>query len=345
MNTSKKMLVFLHNTRKVYPDPDNTKSYLQADGYDPETIRAMVGHFENLGLEVMPVEADERAYLKLYKYRKQITIAWNDSEGTIGADREAQMPAMLEMLGIPYTTSSPLTQALVLNKVKTKEILEMHSVPVLPSFVYPAAENIGDPGINYPVIVKPIGEGSSAGITNNSVVSNLKQLKTQVELVVSTFKEPALAEPLLTGREFSIAMLGNPPQILPIIESDHGVLPEKYAPIDSMEVKWYLEEESPVNNLVCPAVIDKKLEEKIKQICLKTWSALGIRDLCRIDVRCDHEDHPYVLEVNSPPGMIPPEVSTSSYFPLAARAAGIDYETLLKIILTAAAERYPIKLF
>jgi D-alanine-D-alanine ligase len=339
------LLVFLHNMRRIYPDPDNAKSFLQADGYDPETVGAMVRHFENLGLEVMPLEADEKAYLKLYKYRKQISIVYNDSEGVGGADREAQLPAMLEMLGIAYTTSSPLTEALVLNKVKTKEILKLYSVPVLPSLVFTSAKNIKTQGLNFPLIVKPVSEGSSAGITNNSVVYNPENLRTQVELVISTFREPAMAEPFLTGREFSVSMLGNPPEILPIIESDHSLLPEKYASIDSTEVKWYLEEEGPANNLICPAVIQKSLEKQIKQMCLKAWSALGIRDLCRIDIRCDKDGRPYVLEVNSPPGMIPPEVSGSSYFPLAARAAGIDYETLLKKILTAAAKRYGIKLF
>ncbi len=342
---TRKLVVLLANTRRIYPDPENDKSLLQADNYDPETIEWMIKHLENLGVEVIFIEADEKAYFKLAELKDRIALVYNDSEGVRGADREAQLPAMMEMLGIPYTTSSPLTQALVLNKAKTKEVLMSHNIAT-PAFTVINGDNLPDKiKPEFPLIVKPLAEGSSAGITNKSVVYNQQELDRQVKWIKEVFKEPVLVEKFLSGREFSVAMLGNPPEILPIIESDHSVLPKEYAPIDSLEVKWFFEEKSKVNNLTCPAKITKELEETIRKMCQDAWRALGIKDLCRIDIRCDENSNPFILEVNSPPGMIPPEVSTSSYFPLAAKVAGMDYEALLKRILTAAADRYGIKLF
>jgi D-alanine-D-alanine ligase len=150
-----------------------------------------------------------------------------------------------------------------------------------------------------------------------------------------------LVEPFLSGREFSIPVLGNPPVVLPIIQSDHSVLPEGMRHIDSLEVKWIFEEETAGANFVCPAKVSAELKSKIEKICLDTWNILGIVDFCRLDIRCDNEENPYFLEVNSPPGIIPPEVSLS-YFPLSARAAGIDYQGLLKRIIYGALARYGI---
>lgn len=334
-------VAFLYNVRHKYPNPNDATSQLEADFDDPETIKLMIKHLENCGFDVIPIEANEEAYMKLYKNKKKIDIAFNYSEGIYGNDREAQIPAMLEMLQIPYTGSTPLTQTLSLNKVKTKEILSFYDIPVSQHQIFKT--NKEELEMKFPVIVKPIAQGSSMGITNSSVVFNEEQLRKQIDFVLKLFKQPVMVEKYLSGREFSVAMLGNPPEILPIIEPNHSLLPKELIPIDSLEVKWVFEEQFN-DYLMCPAKIDKKLEDKIKHICLKVWEALNIRDLCRIDIRCDENNNPYFLEVNSPPGLIPPEVSMTSYFPLAARAAGIDYESLLKKIITSAAERYGLEI-
>jgi D-alanine-D-alanine ligase len=140
----------------------------------------------------------------------------------------------------------------------------------------------------------------------------------------------------LIGREFSVPMIGNPPEVLPIIEPDFKKIPDCYARIDSLEIKWFFEEESDAHHLVCPAELDTTTKERIESIAKATWSALKIRDWCRIDMRSDSEGNFYVLDINSPPGILPPEISTTSYLPMAARAAGISYPDLLqKVIQTA----------
>jgi len=336
-------LAFIFNIRHSYPNPNDEKSQLEADFDDPATIKAIIKHLKECGYIVFPVEANEHAYQKLYKKKAQIDLAFNFAEGIYGKDREAQIPAILEMLQIPYVGSTPLTQALVLDKAKTKEILIANNIATLPFQLFKTGKEIRNPQLTFPLIVKPDSEGSGAGITNKSVVYNDKQLKKQVRRILTTFHEPALIEPFLTGQEFSIGMLGNPPKILPFVSPNHTMLPKGYAPLDSLEVKWIFEEKSLNENyLVCPAKTSKALEKKIKKMCLELWDALNIRDWCRIDLRCDEKGNPYILEINSPAGLLPPEISTSSYLPLAARVAGIHYNQLLSLIVSSALKRYKL---
>jgi len=336
-----KTLAFLYNVRHKYPDPNDPRTQLEADFDDPETTDWQIRHLKNCGYKVIPIEADETAYLKLYKNKSKIDLAFNVSEGIYGKDREAHLPAMLEMLQIAYTGSSPLTQALVLNKAKTKEVLMGNNIPTLAFRLYTDHSVIPEIDIKYPIIVKPVAEGSSAGISNNSVVYNKSQLDKQVKYILKTFRgEPALVEAFLSGQEYSIAMIGNPPKILPIIEPVFSMLPKKYLPLDSLEVKWIFEEQGHTDYLRCPAGLNKKLKQKIEEVCLNVWKALNIQDWCRIDLRLDNNGNPYILEVNSPPGILPPEISQTSYFPLAARKAGIEYEEMMKIIINSAVRRY-----
>ncbi len=333
-------IAFLYNVRHRYPDPNKPQTLREADFDDPETTKLQIKYLKKLGYKIIPIEANEKAYFKLYRLKHKINLVFNVSEGLHGQDREAQIPAMLEMLQIPYTGSPPLTQAIVLDKSKTKEILIAHKIPTLP---YQLLSNINDKlnkSLKYPLMVKPVSEGSSAGITNKSVVHNEISLYKQVDYIESTFCEQALIEPYLAGREFSVAMLGNPPLILPILESDHSLLPKKYLPFDSLEVKWFYELATSGKHLKCPAKISPVLKRKIEKMCFGLWNVLGIRDWCRIDIRCDQKDSPYILEVNSPPGCTPPEHDPASYFPLIARAAGIDYKNLLKMIVETALRRY-----
>lgn len=337
-------LAFVYNVRKSYPNPNDTQTQLGADCEDPEVIESMIKRLTDCGFAVLPIEADEKAYLKLYKNRANIDLVFNFAEGIYGKDREAQMPAMLEMLQLPYLGSTPLSQALMLDKAKTKEILIANNIPTLPFQLIKTGKEAFDPKLTFPLIVKPDSEGSGAGITNKSIVYNKKELKKQVDYILKSFHQSVLIEPFLTGREFSIGMIGNPPKILPFISPNHAMLPKEYAPIDSLEVKWVFEEQSSNENyLMCPAKVDKTLEKKLNKICYDLWNALYIRDWCRIDLRCDENNQPFVLEINAPPGMLPPEISTTSYFPLAARTAGIEYNDLLKLLVATALKRYDIK--
>jgi len=339
---SKKVIAFLYNVRHTYPDPNNPQSQLETDYDDPATIKTIQEHIANLGYEVLPIEADEYAYAKLKRNKDRIHLAYNYSLGLYGYDRYGQLPAMMEMLQIPYTGARPLAQSLVQDKEMMKDILIANNIPTLPYQVFHHVNERIRRKLKFPLIVKPVAQGSSAGITNDSVVYTEMRLWEQVEYIMDLFGDGALVEPFIRGREFSVSMLGNPPQFLPIIEADHSTLPEGYEPLDSLEVKWILEEESggESDHLICPAYLSEKLRRKVERVCLGCWRCLEMIDYCRIDVRLDDTGQPFVLDVNSPPGFIPPEVSMTSYFPLAARADGLSYEHLLKKLFTAALERY-----
>lgn len=335
-------LAFTYNVRHSFPDPKSPQSQLEADFDEPKTIAAIVKHIASLGYKVIPIEANEKAYFKLHKYRKKIDLVFNYAEGIYGQDREAHIPAILEMLKIPYVGVPPLTQALVLNKAKAKEIFITHGVPT-PRFeiFYPQEKQIID-GLRFPLLVKPVAEGSSAGITNKSVVLSKSELKKQVSFIHDTFKEPALVETFLKGRDFTVPMLGNPPIVLPIVEFNHNLLPKDYIRMNSIEVKWYFSHDSKSPYYLCPARISKKLQRKIERICLKVWKALGLRDWCRIDIRCDEDENPYVLEVNVPASLTPPDIFYPISFLLSAEAVGMTYDDILKTVINAARKRYGI---
>lgn len=333
-------IAFLYNVRHEYLDVNDYRKQLEADFDDPITTKWQIKHLENLGFKIIPIEANENAYLKLKKYKNIIDIAFNVAEGIYGRDRELQIPAILEMLQIPYTGSTPLTHAFSLNKAKAKQIFIAEGIPTAPFQVIESKNFVLNDNLKFPLIVKPVAQGSSMGITNKSVVYDIVSLKKQIKKIINAFNEAALVEPFLEGREFSIAMIGNPGEILPIIEPNHSILPKGYLPFDSYEVKWYFEEQGNSNYLMCPAKIDAKLESKVKKICHQVWKALEVLDWCRVDIKCDKKNNPYVLEINTPAGLMPPEVSTTSYFPLAARVAGMDYEQMLLKIIKTALRRY-----
>lgn len=335
-----KTLAFLYNVRHLYPDPDDPRSQLEVDFDDPPVIESMIKHFKNLGYKVIPIEANEEAYLKLYRNRKQIDFAFDFSFGLYGEYKYCHIPAMLEMLQIPFSSSSSFVRALTLNKVKMKQVFLANNVSTLPYQLFDSSDISLNQKLHFPLIVKPVAQGSSAGITKKSIVHDLLNLKKQVTYIVKTFNQPAFVEPFLKWREFSVAMLGNPPRILPIVEPDFTRLPKKYLPFDSIEVKWVYEDSSSTNHLVCPAKIDKNLRLKIEDLSLKVWKVLDIRDLCRIDMRNDKDGALYVLDVNAPPGLLPPDVSPWSYFPIACRTVGIGYEEMLEMIINSALKRY-----
>ncbi len=334
-------VAFLYNVRHIYPNPSDVRSHLQADFDDPPVIEKMIDHLKNCGFNVIPIEADEKAYLKLYKNKNKIDIAFNYSEGLFGQCRESHIPAILEMLRIPFTGSSSITQGIGFNKLHTKEILIANKIATAPYQLFKNSKEKLNKNLHFPLIVKPVAEGSSAGITNKSIVKNERELKKQIDFIVETFKQPALVEKFLPGREFSVPMLGNPPKVLSIIEADHSKKPKKFQPIDSLEMKW-IEEEKEGNDHLGPAKITKNLENQITDLCEKTCLAIGTLDWCRVDVRLDEKGKPFVLEVNSPAGMLPPEVYKASYFPLAAKFSGLNYQNLLKKIITISLKRHEL---
>jgi len=327
------------NARHSTDIPESNSITLEYD--EIETIDAIRAALENGGYEVVLLEADQN-YIEQLK-SSMVDFVFNIAEGIGGESRESHIPAILEMLKIPYTGSGVLTQALTLSKSRTKEILCYYNIPTPKYQNFRSATEKLNPKMRFPLIVKPDAEGSSVGITNDSVVYHEKALRKQVEFVLNTYSGPALVEEYCPGREFTVGIIGNsPPRVLPIIEVSFDHLPPGLEKIDSYESKWTFDTpELHVNPLTCPAKISPKLQKVIESICLQAYSALGCVDFCRMDIRLNAKGNPLILELNALPGLNPnPEFH--SRFPYACSVGGITYDEMILTILQAALQRYKL---
>ena len=320
-----------------------TDTYAEWDTW--ETINAVRLALETLH-NVTLVEADENAFEKLRELLRQrkADIVFNIAEGFNGLSREAQIPAMLDMLNIPYTGSDPLTLATCLDKARTKEILSYHKIPNAKFLLIDRLEQVKIQDFNYPLMVKPVSEGSSKGIFISSFARNSSELKNEIRRILGEYNQPALVEEFLPGKEFTIAIIGNgiEAEVLPIVELKYNEFPEDFIPIYSYEAKWILDtKENPLEVFSCPAKIDRRLEEKIKSIALRTYNILRCRDWSRIDIRLDKNGEPNIIEVNPLPGILP-DPDENSCFPKGARASGLDYNTMINKVLFAGAKRYKL---
>lgn len=288
---------------------------------------------------VTMIEANEGAFEKFARIRP--FFAFNIAEGLWGSSRESQIPAVLEMMRIPYLGSDPLTLGICLDKSRAKEVLAFHGIPSAPFAVVASMEECARASIRFPAIVKPLHEGSSKGVYDSCVVRSFDDLRREVQAVLSTYGEPALVEEFLSGREFTVAIMGNGPEarVLPIVEINFDALPPGANPIYSYEAKWLWDTvEDPLDIYECPAVLEAPLRAEIEALCLNTYRILRCRDWTRIDVRLDAAGVPHILEVNPLPGILPrPE--DNSCFPKAARAAGMSYDQLINSVLDIALRR------
>ena len=336
------------NNRRKFIDNNLAEQYsnrisdVYAEWDDEETISAVESAIKKAGHEVIRIEADENSFEKLRSSRPD--IVFNMAEGFGGASRESHIPAMLEMLNIPYTASDPITIGNCHDKSRCKEILTYYGVPNPGFFITDSLVN-GSPEVKYPAFVKPLHEGSSKGIYNSSVVNNREELNKEITRIKRDYSQHSIIEEFLDGSEFTVALLGNGEnvQVLPIVEINLDSLPADFPKIYSYEVKWYFDtRENKLDIFSCPARISSELKGKIEKICRDAYNVLRIRDWARMDVRCDRNGNPYIIEINPLPGVLP-NPDDNSCFPKAAREVGIDYDNLILTVLNSAIVRYGLK--
>ncbi len=313
-------------------------NYLETEYDSEDVILGIKDALELSGHKVILIEANRNVIENIKTNSKGIDIVFNIAEGLRGEARESHVPCVLEMLGIPYTGSGPITMAITLDKARTKEILLQNGISTPEYQVFNSANDRIQQNLRYPLIVKPIAEGSSIGISGESVVQNENALRQQVDFVIKTYRQPALVERFLTGREFTVGILGNEnPRVFPIIE----ICLEKY---EHSKLAFTLENKFIVDNdenSCVPKNLSLKLRNRIREAALQTYRALNCRDFSRIDIRCDENNIPNVLEINPLPGLNP-KVEYVSYFVKAARLAGLGYNEMVNEVLNAALKRYGI---
>jgi D-alanine-D-alanine ligase len=250
---------------------------------------------------------------------------------------EMCIAGLLELMGISYTGSDPFALGLALNKFHVKQILRSAGIPTARGYVrYPGQKLTIPRGMRFPMIVKPARQDASLGINSNSVCSTPEQLEKQIQYVHEIYEQEALVEEYLDGREFNVSVIGDQnPEILAIQEIDFIGLPEGEPRIVSYRAKW--DEESVLYNStvpICPAMISKRLEKRIRDIAIRSHLCIGCRDYSRVDMRTDARGSLYVLEVNPNP-----DISPNAGFSRAARAAGYSYPEMILKISEAAMER------
>ena len=266
-----------------------------------------------------------------------VDIVFNISEGFSGRNRESQVPILLELAHIPFVGSDALTLGLTLDKIMAKKVFIFEKIPTPKFFEVKSAEALADTdNLKFPLIVKPRFEGSSKGMSEASLVVNMSQLSKQVEYVAGTYNQPALVEEFISGREFTVAVIGNngQTQALPPVQIKiEGEL--------ELGNKFYTFGHISDNRLdyVCPPKIEQELNKELLDLSLKTYQAVECLDFGRIDFRVDSQGRPYVLEINPLPSL-----STEDVFMFSARAMGVTYEDLIGRILKSALSRYGLDL-
>jgi D-alanine-D-alanine ligase len=272
----------------------------------------------------------------------RVDLLFNMAEGLTGPSREAQVPAIAEFLGVPYTASDPLTLAIALHKDRTKDLLRQRGVATPPSVLIESFADLARlDGVEYPLFLKPAWEGSSKGIHSANRVETARAAKARAEHLLAAYRQPVLAEAYLPGQEFTVAVLGNEPDVrcLPAIRYRFETLPDGALPVMGYEAKWVWDTpEAGLRVLECPAEIDAGLTDRIQATALAAYRALGCRDWARVDLRLDAHGVPQVLEINPLPGIIP-DPAANSCFPRAAAAAGMEYAELIQTVVRIAWRR------
>jgi D-alanine-D-alanine ligase len=298
---------------------------------DPATISAVADALRAFG-ELVLLEADSDFPAALSLTRPD--LLFNMAEGSSGPCREAQVPAVAEFLGVRYTGSDPLTLALALHKARSKEILAHRGIPTARFILIESPGEL--PALQrakiYPAFLKPVWEGSSKGISQESYAETPQAATERAEFLLKAYRQPVLVEAYLPGEEFTVAIMGNGDDItvLPLIRYRFDQLPSGSLPVMGYEAKWLWDRQgSHLEILECPAEIPASTEKAVQATAISAYRALGCRDWARVDVRLDRSGVPHVMEVNPLPGIIP-DLTENSCFPRAADAAGMSYDELIQ---------------
>jgi len=306
-------------------DQPNRTANPHGDEQLNKTNMALKEAVEALGYEALMIPGDYNLLNTLKELKPD--VIFNNCTGIHDKSSQPQVAGMLELSGIPFTGSGQMAHILALYKPLTKKILMFHNVSTPKFIVVEPGGTLDTTGLQYPAIVKPEHEGSSIGITQKSVVHNEAELKEAVDYVIENFAQPALVEEYISGREFTVGILGgDQPKIIPPVEivftQDKAFYSTAVKAQDLVETK-------------VPTEIEPELYSRIEKEVLDAFRVLGCRDYSRIDVRVDDKGVPYVIDVNTLPGMEP----LYSDYPKACKVMGLEYHQLVGHLLNCALQR------
>ncbi|MGH2522144.1 MAG: D-alanine--D-alanine ligase family protein [Anaerolineales bacterium] len=357
-------VALLANLKKNAPKfPGMTEDHW--DDLDSEkTVDALLAAIRAGGHACVFHEGDAELYNKLRDNRPD--ICFNICEGHFGDGREAQVPALLEMMRIPYTGSRVLTLALALDKPMTKRVLMWHDLttPAFQSFESP--DEPLDDDMTFPLFVKPSREGTGMGVSARSIVNTEAELREQLEYILNRYKQTALVERFIAGREVTVGLVGNvsgvvarrlPSRFYTTKDRDYseaGLAALKaggitFLPPLEINLQAYEETDAVYSNrlktdladqldYMCPAPLDGPQVQELNWLTAAVFRVMECHDVSRVDFRLDEHDHdkPYILEINPLPGLAP----VISDLVIEAEALHISHTELVNMILEAAIARY-----
>ena len=325
-----KIVGLTYDLKTDYQFKEGDPADANAEFDHPTTIDVIAEAIEANGFKVERIGNAGNLLERLASLK--VDIVFNISEGVSGRNRESQVPAILEMAGIPFVGADALTLGLTLDKVMAKKIFIADKIPTPKFSEASSVEQLGSTNhYKFPLIVKPRFEGSSKGLSESSRVQNKEELREQVEYIINTYKQPALIEEFISGQEFTVAIIGNDePEIMPVVQIKiDGKL--------KLNDKFYTFARITSDRLeyICPAKISAEMKKTLNELALKTYRAVECRDFGRVDFRVDQDGKPYVLEINPLPSL-----STEDVFKLVAESIGITYNDIIGKILNSAIKRY-----
>lgn len=316
---------------------DLRKEYLAA-GYSEEqvaefdseeTIDAFDKTLRSLGHEVHRI-GNARVLCSKLVAGERWDLVFTIAEGVSGRSREAQVPCILELYGIPYTFSDPLVSAVTMDKAIAKRLVREAGLNTADFLLVRQLPDLRDCRLKYPLFAKPVAEGTGKGIDQNSRIESFQQLEKTCRALLARFSEPVIVEEFLPGREFTVGLLGTAEKARVIGTMEVEVLPEAGGNIYSFETKEKCEE------LVRYAPLkDMELRREVEELALGSYIALGCRDAARVDIRIDSSGSPSFMEVNTLPGLHP----THSDLPMIATQEGMSYAELIGAIISSAMKR------
>lgn len=294
--------------------------------------QAIADALQRVGYQVARVPIHNDVELALAPYPSTRWVIFNLGEGLEGRlFEEARIAWALEAMGYCFTGSRGDAITHSVHKAQAKTLLAANGVDTPPWWLFRHPDEVDALTSDwpFPLIVKPVAEDASIGIGPDAVVHTAQALRQRVAYVVERYRQTALAEVFMAGREFNISLWGDPPQVLPLAEIDFSDFTNPYARIVSFAAKWEVDSfEYHHTPVLCPAPVDPELGARIADTAWRAWTAIGCRGYARVDIRTSDEGVPYVVEVNCNP-----DLSPDAGFYRAARAAGYDYEDMVVYIL------------
>jgi D-alanine-D-alanine ligase len=321
-----------YNLKRINPLETGLDDEAEFDSQ--KTIDSIAEAITELGYDVELLEATADLAQKLST--TPVDVVFNIAEGIRGRNRESQVPAILELLDIPYTGSDPTTLSLTLDKALAKQIVRNAKVPTANSFIMNTGKEKLPKEIQFPVILKPVYEGSSKGIHAKNVIDNEEDLRKIASELLAKYKSGIMVEEYLSGREFTVGVLGAEKKVHVLPPMEIIFRSDLINPIYTFAHKQETNEEVTYE---APAKVDTQLLKEINGVVKKSFEVLGCRDVARFDLRMDSRGHVNFIECNPLPGLTP----EWSDLCLIAKSAGINYKSLINEILSPAIRRYKQK--